>query len=141
MTFRDPEEPTCSYFELCRRQAVDVAAKAERDAAAAYAAAEPEAMVDEVSPWDLFPNALRAIVAHSVYGSNKHNPGEPVHWAFMKSTGHVEKAIGHLKRAGQVDSETGSIHEVNAAWRAVAALETALIGAGAQPGVRVRGVP
>jgi hypothetical protein len=95
----------------------------------------------EPSPWDLFPNALRAIVAHSVYGSKKHNPGEPVHWAFQKSTGHVEKAIGHLQRAGQIDPETDTLHEVNGAWRAVAALETALIRRGAAPGKRVRGAP
>lgn len=136
---RSPSDPVCSYFELCRRQSVDAAAKAEREAAARYAANEPQVDVDDPSPWDLFPNALRAIVAHSVYGSKKHNPGEPVHWAFGKSTGHVAKAIGHLMQNGKTDPETGELHEVNAAWRAVAALETALIQRGATPGVRVRG--
>jgi hypothetical protein len=87
---------------------------------------------------ELFPNAVAAIVAHSVYGSHKHNPGQAVHWAFGKSQGHIEKAIGHLKRAGQVDEETGLSHTINAAWRAVAALETELLRAGAIPGSRVR---
>lgn len=137
---RNPEDPVCRYSELLRRQSVDAAAKAEREAAS-YLQTEPQVDVDDPSPWDLFPNALRAIVAHSVYGSKKHNPGEPVHWAFRKSTGHVEKAIGHLQRAGQTDPETGALHEVNGAWRAVAALETSLIKAGARPGRRVRGAP
>lgn len=86
----------------------------------------------------LFPNAMRAIAAHAEYGSKKHNPGEAVHWAFYKSTGHVEKAAGHLARAGQTDEETGRSHTINAAWRAVAALETELIHAGAVPGDGVR---
>lgn len=48
MTFRDPNEPTCSYFELCRRQSVDAAAKAEREAAANYAKNEPEVTVEPI---------------------------------------------------------------------------------------------
>lgn len=87
---------------------------------------------------EMFPNALAAIAAHCEYGSRKHNPGEPVHWAFHKSTGHVDKALGHLRRAGHGDPETGLSHTINGAWRAVAALETELIEAGAQPGARVR---
>jgi hypothetical protein len=98
------------------------------------------APAERVEAWELFPNALRAIAQHSVYGSKKHNPGEPVNWAFRKSTSHVEKAIGHLRRAGQTDDETGRSHTINAAWRAVAALETELIAAGALPGPRVRDV-
>lgn len=87
---------------------------------------------------DMFPNALAALAAHCVYGSQKHNPGEPVHWAFHKSIGHVEKCIGHMRRAGQTDEETGVSHTVNALWRAVAALETELVNAGATPGPAVK---
>lgn len=90
---------------------------------------------------EMFPNALRAIAEHCIYGSKKYNPDEEVHWAFHKSTGHVEKAIGHLERAGEIDEETGRSHTINAAWRAVAALETELIGQGARPGWRVRMTP
>jgi hypothetical protein len=43
---RDPKDPVCSYFELCRRQAVDAAAKAEREAAENYAVNEPQVDVD-----------------------------------------------------------------------------------------------
>lgn len=43
---RDPKDPVCSYFELCRRQSVDAAAKAERDAADNYLANEPQVDVE-----------------------------------------------------------------------------------------------
>jgi hypothetical protein len=86
----------------------------------------------------MFPNALRAIAEHCVYGSEKHSPGEPVHWAYHKSTDHVRKAIGHLGQAGWVDPETERTHTINAAWRAIAALETELIEDGAKPGTRVK---
>jgi hypothetical protein len=81
------------------------------------------------------PNALRAIAAHCEYGSKKHSPGEPVHWAYYESMEHIEKAIGHAKQA---DVETGKDHTINAAWRMIFALETRLIQAGAVPGDGVR---
>lgn len=86
----------------------------------------------------MFPNALLAIAQHAEYGNAKHNPGEPLHWAFYKSMAHVQKAIGHLRYAGATDAETGRSHTINGAWRALAALETECIDAGATPGPAVR---
>jgi hypothetical protein len=88
-----------------------------------------------------FPNALAAIGRWSAAANEKHNPGEPMHWAFPKSTAHLDAAMSHLTQAGRVDPETGVPHLVNAAWRVLAALETSLIEAGATPGVNVRGAP
>lgn len=88
-----------------------------------------------------FPNALAAIGRWSERANEKHNPGEPMHWAFGKSTAHLDAAMSHLTQAGRIDPETGVPHLVNAAWRVLAALETSLIEAGATPGVNVRGAP
>ena len=88
-----------------------------------------------------FPNALAAIGRWSKAGNEKHNPGESMHWAFGKSTAHLDAALSHLTQAGRIDPETGTPHLVNAAWRVLAALETSLIEGGAQPGVNVRGAP
>lgn len=81
-----------------------------------------------------FPNALRAIAEHAEYGNLKHNPGEPLHWAFNKSTQHAESAARHLTQAGDIDCETGKSHSIGMAMRALMLLETELIKAGAVPG-------
>lgn len=80
-----------------------------------------------------FPNALACVAEHCRQSNEKHNPGEPVHWAFEKSPEHVMKAIGHLARAGTPD-DIAFTHTVPGAWRALAALETELIKGGAKPG-------
>ena len=87
---------------------------------------------------DYFPNALAAIAAHSKYGNDKHNPGEPLHWAFDKSTQHADSAGRHLVKRGTIDPETGKSHTIGFAWRALACLETELVNAGAPPGRAVR---
>lgn len=88
-----------------------------------------------------FPNALAAIGRWSAQANEKHNPGEPMHWAYPKSTAHLDAALSHLTQAGRIDPGSGVPHLVNAAWRVLAALETSLIEGGAQPGVNVRGAP
>ena len=93
---------------------------------------------------DVFPNSMRAIAAHTLYGSQKHNPGGMKHWAFHVSANHADAAIGHLMERGNIDTESGSSHSVAAAWRALANLETELIEKGAKPGRSVdfeRGAP
>lgn len=88
-----------------------------------------------------FPNALAAIGRWSVKANAKHNPGEPVGWAFGKSTQHLDAALSHLTDPYGIDEESGEIHLVNAAWRVLAALETHLINQGAKPGMSVRDAP
>lgn len=85
----------------------------------------------------MFPNAAKAIAEHSLYGSEKHNPGQEVHWAFDKSTDHPGSLTRHLSAAGTVDPETGKSHTIGMAWRALAMLETELIQDGADPGFAV----
>lgn len=88
-----------------------------------------------------FPNGLAAVGRWSVKANEKHNPGEPVGWAFGKSTAHLDAALSHLTDPYGIDEESGEIHLVNAAWRVLAALETYYINAGATPGMSVRGLP
>lgn len=77
-----------------------------------------------------FPDALQAVAQHSKRGNDKHNPGQPLHWAKEKSTDHADCAARHLIDIGpqwdQVDPETGSYHAVSLAWRALALLQTLL---------------
>lgn len=86
----------------------------------------------------MFPNAMKALARHSKFGSDKHNPGEPLHWAFDKSTAHAECLCSHLAQAATVDPETGESHTVAAFWRAAALLETELVRGGATPGFAVK---
>lgn len=83
---------------------------------------------------DVFPNALAALAKHTLYGSQKHNPGGTKHWAYHVSTHHVDACVGHLANRGIIDPESGVSHTVAAFWRAAAALETELIEGGAKPG-------
>lgn len=85
-----------------------------------------------------FPNAMRALAEYAQYGSAKHGPGEPMHWAWSKSTEHAESASRHLSAAGTIDPETGKTHTLGAAMRVLMLLETELIEAGAEPGFAVQ---
>ena len=72
-----------------------------------------------------FPDALALIARHSVRANEKHNPGEPVHWARHKSTDQ-EDCIGRHSLAVAVDPDSldGDVpHMVCRAWRALAALQ------------------
>lgn len=80
-----------------------------------------------------FPNAIAALAAHSKRGNDKHNPGEPLHWAREKSNDHPECIARHLLDHGTFDAE-GNRHSVGMAWRALALLEEELIAEGATPG-------
>jgi len=71
-----------------------------------------------------FPDALAAVAAHSFNGNEKHNPGEPLHWAREKSSDHKDCIVRHL-----ADIATGAdeIEELTAvAWRALAAAQLAI---------------
>jgi hypothetical protein len=70
-----------------------------------------------------FPDAINAVARQSWAGNEKHNPGEPLHWAREKSSDHMDCAIRHMMTPNEVDPETGGTHLVAAAWRILAALQ------------------
>ena len=67
---------------------------------------------------DYFPDAIAGIAQVSHRGNQKHNPGEPLHWAKHKSTDHADCVLRHL-----MDFEgegADGLHVDNLAWRALA---------------------
>ncbi len=66
-----------------------------------------------------FPRALAAVARHSYVNNEKHNPGEPMHWAREKSADHADCLLRHALEGEWLP----------AAWRALAQLELALEGA------------
>lgn len=82
---------------------------------------------------DYFPNALSYVATVSVAGNEKHNPGEPLHWARDKSDDQADTIIRHLVDRGTFDAE-GIRHTGHLAWRALALLEKELEEAGCVPG-------
>ena len=74
---------------------------------------------------DYFPDAV-AMVSHVSYlGNQKHNPGQPTHWARGKSMDHADCIARHLITRDETD-ENGVLHMAEAAWRAMAELQMAL---------------
>ena len=75
-----------------------------------------------------FPDALLAVSQLSLYGNDKHNPGQPLHWSKEKSSDHADCAIRHLIEPFGVDLSYGAakpvLHSVAAAWRALANAQT-----------------
>jgi hypothetical protein len=73
---------------------------------------------------DYFPDALAAVSNVSFEGNEKHNPGEPLHWARGKSMDHADCIVRHLNQRGGFD---GTIrHSAALAWRALALLQEEL---------------
>lgn len=75
--------------------------------------------------FDYFPRALAYIAMVSKAGNDKHNPGEPLHWAREKSTDHADCIGRHLIERGTRDPE-GFRHSGMMGWRALANLELEL---------------
>ena len=75
---------------------------------------------------DYFPRACAAVAALSKIGNEKHNPGEPMHWAREKSNDHADCIVRHLMERGTIDPDDGVLHDTKVAWRALAMLELAL---------------
>ena len=73
-----------------------------------------------------FPLAMAEIAKLSKLGNDKHNPGQPLHWAKEKSTDHKDCIARHLIDAGTIDPDSKMYHDVGLAWRALANLETLL---------------
>lgn len=84
-----------------------------------------------------FPDALAAVARVSVAGNNKHNPGEPLHWARGKSMDQLDAVARHILTPEVVDPETGEVELAQAAWRCLAQLqlseEKRLAGLGIRP--------
>ena len=74
---------------------------------------------------DYFPLAIAAVARVSFKGNQKHNPGEPMHWARDKSTDHADCIGRHLTDRDRLDPDSGELHAANLAWRALAYLELA----------------
>ena len=72
-----------------------------------------------------FPNAIEAVARVSWKGNEKHNPGEPLHWARGKSMDQEDCIARHMINPYEPD-EDGELHIVHVAWRALAAAELAL---------------
>jgi hypothetical protein len=79
---------------------------------------------------DYFPDAM-ALVSHlSWAGNEKHNPGQPLHWARSKSTDQPDCIGRHLMErdgADEIVLKDGRVvvvpHRVALAWRAMAELQ------------------
>jgi len=74
---------------------------------------------------DYFPDACAYVAYVSFRGNQKHNPGEPLHWARGKSMDHADCILRHLKDRGKFDPE-GIRHTGELAWRALALLQEEL---------------
>ena len=111
----------------------------------AYTSAERKAMPLWSGVMRYFPDALMAIARLSKKGNDKHNPGEPLHWAREKSTDQEDCAARHLLTPDWVDPETGETELVAAGWRILAALqlqeEKRLLAEGIMPLSGVTGEP
>jgi hypothetical protein len=75
---------------------------------------------------DYFPRAMVALARLSKVGNDKHNPGEAMRWAKEKSTDHPDCIIRHFIDRGKIDPDSGELHDVGLAWRALASLEMTL---------------
>lgn len=77
-----------------------------------------------------FPDAVLAVAEHSRKANDKHNPGEPLHWAKEKSKDHADCIARHLIDIGPTwdakDPEFDSYHATALAWRALALLQIVL---------------
>lgn len=75
---------------------------------------------------DYFPDALEAVAQLSKAGNDKHNPGQPLHWSREKSGDHADCIVRHMRDRGTIDQETGLLHDVAVAWRALAQAQLAI---------------
>ena len=73
--------------------------------------------------FNYFPDALMAVARVSKAGNDKHNPGQPLHWARDKSNDHLDCAARHLLTPYEIDPDSKEVHLANAAWRILAELQ------------------
>lgn len=79
-----------------------------------------------------FPDALLVIAFISQVGNDKHNPGEPLHWAKDKSSDEKDAELRHMLDALRGDPPDPGLEELGAlghlgskAWRALGDLQRA----------------
>jgi len=70
-----------------------------------------------------FPDAIAAVGRLSKKGNDKHNPGEPLHWARDKSDDHGDCIVRHQMDFDQIDPSSDEYHACAVAWRALAQLQ------------------
>jgi hypothetical protein len=75
---------------------------------------------------DYFPDALGAVARLSVLGNEKHNPGEPLHWARGKSMDQPDCIMRHTAERDTIDTDDGVLHDIKLAWRALANAQTVI---------------
>lgn len=76
-----------------------------------------------------FPLAIAYVAKISKIGNDKHNPGQPLHWAKEKSKDHADCISRHLVDIGPTwdgEDEDGILHAGYMAWRSLALLQTLL---------------
>lgn len=71
---------------------------------------------------DYFPDAISAVAFISYLGNQKHNPGEPLHWARGKSDDHIDCCGRHLLRREELDTD-GIMEAAEMVWRSMAWLQ------------------
>lgn len=76
---------------------------------------------------DYFPAALLKLAEVSRVGNDQHNPGQPMHWAYDRSSDHADALLRHLIDRRELDVD-GVPHTAKVAWRALALLQTYLEG-------------
>ena len=69
-----------------------------------------------------FPDALIDVSRLSMIANERHNPGEPLHWARGKSMDQEDTLLRHLFERGTYDTD-GVRHSAKVAWRALAMLQ------------------
>ena len=70
-----------------------------------------------------FPDALAAVARVSRKGNDKHNPGEPLHWARGKSMDQMDCVVRHSLTPVVNDVDSGELELAHMAWRALAQLQ------------------
>jgi hypothetical protein len=72
---------------------------------------------------DYFRDALLLVSHVSYKGNQKHNPGEPLHWARGKSADEEDAMGRHLLGRYDMDTEIGLEEAAQLVWRALAFLQ------------------
>lgn len=78
--------------------------------------------------FDYFPDAIAEVAHVSYLGNEKHNPGQPMHWARGKSMDHENCIARHTIERDTVESVGTDevLHAAYRAWRSLAALQELL---------------
>lgn len=76
---------------------------------------------------DYFPDASIEVCQVSYWGNEKHNPGEPLHWARGKGGNNADEAIRHFMQRGRMDESDPPHmrvrHMAKCVWRMMAILQ------------------